>query len=149
MVKTRVFGIRMTWLQVVAPTFLTLWTWPKCLKFSKPQSSYPYNGNNNRTYYTALLWGVNQQGKVKKALCRMLAWRMCTVVLAIAHTSGGTFVLRPKLICFWFRPRRREKASEKVTIWCQKDPSKAITRIPPPGFPLPVVKPLPPSLGHY
>lgn len=46
-----------------------------------------------------------------------------------------------KLIFFWLWPRRRERASKKVIIWCQEDPNEAITKTLPPGFSLPAVTP--------
>lgn len=62
-------------------------------------------------------------------------------MIASANISGSTFTQKLKLIFFWFWPPRRERASGKVTILCQKDPDKGITRTSPPGFSLLVVKP--------
>lgn len=46
-----------------------------------------------------------------------------------------------KLIFFWLWPRKRERGSKKVIIWCQEDPNEAITKTLPPGFSLPAVTP--------
>lgn len=79
----------------------------------------------------------------------MLAWRKYTVgVCNCSHQWWHLCIKAGKIIFFGFCPPRRERASE-VTVWCQKDPSKVITRTLPPGFSLPVTKPLSLLPGHF
>lgn len=79
----------------------------------------------------------------------MLAWKKYTVGVGnCLHQWWPLCTKAGKIIFFGFCPPRRERASE-VTIWCQKDLSKAITRTLPPGFSLPVTKPLSLLPGHF